>query len=72
GEQWHEADFLVGLLGLVGIFSITINSMVSEALRAKGLPKISTYSQVLYFPVVLLVIYITSSMEFYYLVIATW
>lgn len=69
GEQWHEADFLVGLLGLVGIFSITINSMVSEALRAKGLPKISTYSQVLYFPVVLLVIYITSSMEFYYLVI---
>lgn len=69
GEQWHEADFLVGLLGLVGIFSITINSMVSEALRAKGLPKISTYSQVLYFPVVLLVIYFTSSMEFYYLVI---
>ena len=69
GEQWHEADFLVGLLGLVGIFSITINSMISEALRAKGLPKISTYSQMLYFPVVFFVIYFTSSMEFYYLVI---
>ena len=60
GEQWHETDLLVGLLGLVGIFSITINSMISEALRAKGLPKISTYSQVLYFPVVFLVIYFTS------------
>lgn len=69
GEQWHEAEFLVGLLGLVGVFSVTINSLISEALRAKGLPKISTYSQVLYFPVVFLVIYFTSFMEFYYLVI---
>ena len=69
GEQWHETDLLVGLLGLVGIFSITINSMISEALRAKGLPKISTYSQVFYFPVAFLVIYFTSSMEFYCLAI---
>lgn len=71
GEQWKEAELLVGLWGIVGIFSISINSIASEALRAKGLPKISSLSQILFFPLVFFVIYQTSSSGFSTLVIGT-
>lgn len=69
GQQWQEVALLVGLNGLVEIFSITINSMASEALRAKGMPKVSSVSQLLFFPLVFWVIYETHSMGFYYLVL---
>lgn len=71
GTQWHEADFYVGLRGLVGCTSVVFNSMASEALRAKGLPRLSTLSQVLYFPIMFAVIYYTASMGFGLLAIGT-
>lgn len=71
GQQWHEADLLVGLWGIVGIFSISVNYIASEALRAKGLPKISSFSQLLFFPLVFFVIYKTYSYGFSILVIGT-
>lgn len=71
GAQWHEADFLVGLRGLVGCFSVVINSMGSEALRAKGMPRLSALSQIFYFPVMFAVLYVTAPLGFDILAIGT-
>ncbi len=51
GSQWHEGDFFFGLRCLTDSFSILVNSFASEALRAKGMPRLSAFSQVLHFPV---------------------
>ena len=71
GSQWHEADFYVGLRGLVGCTSVVFNSMASEALRAKGLPRLSSLSQLFYFPIMFIVIYSTASRGFSLLAIGT-
>lgn len=51
GEKWHDGDFLFGVWSLTATFSILINSLASEAIRAKGMPRLSAFSQVLHFPV---------------------
>lgn len=51
GEQWHDGDFFFGVWSLTAAFSILINSLASEAIRAKGMPRLSAFSQVLHFPV---------------------
>ena len=51
GGQWHEGDFFFGVWSMTAVFSILINSLASEAIRAKGLPRLSAFSQVLHFPV---------------------
>lgn len=51
GEQWHDGDFFFGAWSLTAAFSILINSLASEAIRAKGMPRLSAFSQVLHFPV---------------------
>ncbi|WP_255448699.1 oligosaccharide flippase family protein [Selenomonas ruminis] len=51
GNQWHEGDFFFGLRALTSAVSILINSFASEALRAKGMPRLSALSQALHFPV---------------------
>ncbi|SHL07275.1 polysaccharide transporter, PST family [Selenomonas ruminantium] len=51
GEQWHDGDFFFGVWSLTTTFSILINSLASEAIRAKGMPRLSAFSQVLHFPV---------------------
>lgn len=51
GEQWHEGDFFFGIECLTSTISILINSLASEAIRAKGMPRLSAFSQVLHFPV---------------------
>lgn len=71
GTQWHESNFYVGLRGLVGCTSVVFNSMASEALRAKGLPRLSTLSQLLYFPVMFVVMYVTAPLGFDKLAIGT-
>lgn len=51
GEQWHEGDFFFGVWSLTMTFSILVNSLASEAIRAKGMPRLSAFSQILHFPV---------------------
>ena len=51
GGQWHEGDFFFGVWSMTAVFSILINSLASEAIRAKGMPRLSAFSQVLHFPV---------------------
>ena len=51
GAQWHEGDFFFGIWSLTSTFSILINSLASESLRAKGMPRLSAVSQILHFPV---------------------
>lgn len=51
GGQWHEGDFFFGAWSMTAVFSILINSLASEAIRAKGMPRLSAFSQVLHFPV---------------------
>ena len=64
GEQWREIKFFVGLLGVTDCISVSVNSLASEALRAKGMPMLSCFSQILYFPVKLLAIYFLASYGF--------
>lgn len=51
GEQWHEGDFFFGVWSLTMTLSILVNSLASEAIRAKGMPRLSAFSQILHFPV---------------------
>ena len=51
GNQWSEGVYFFGVWSLTTVFSILINSLASEALRAKGMPRLSAFSQVLHFPV---------------------
>ena len=71
GDQWHDADLYVGLLGVVLSFKILTNDLASEALRAMGMPKISMLSQCMFFPLLFIVIYYTAPLGFEYLVVGT-
>ncbi|WP_033169494.1 oligosaccharide flippase family protein [Selenomonas sp. ND2010] len=51
GDQWHEGDFFFGIECLTSTISVLINSLGSEAIRAKGMPRLSAFSQILHFPV---------------------
>lgn len=64
GEQWKEIEFFIGLLGVTDCISVSVNSLASEALRAKGMPMLSCLSQVMYFPVKLLAIYFLADYGF--------
>lgn len=64
GEQWHEGDFLFGAWSLTSSFSILINSMASEALRAKGMPRLSAFSQMFHFPVLWLALWYGAKIGF--------
>lgn len=48
GKQWGEAVDFIGLWALVGIFVIVLSNFCSEVYRAKGKPKISVLSQIVY------------------------
>jgi len=70
GSQWHEIDFFVGLLGLVQCISIIINSFASEALRAKGMPFMSSLSQICYIVLLWPAMYYFAHVSFKALVIS--
>ena len=48
GSQWQEATWFIGIWGLSSGITILLSHYCSEVLRAKGKPKLSTLSQVIY------------------------
>lgn len=64
GGQWQEGNFFFGLRSLTEAVSILINGFASEALRAKGMPRLSAFSQVLHFPVLWLALWYASTIGF--------
>lgn len=48
GEQWKEAAPFIGLWGLTNSIVIVLSHYCSEIFRAKGRPKLSVLSQILY------------------------
>lgn len=64
GEQWHEGDFFFGIWCITSSFSIVVNSLASEALRAKGMPRLSAFSQILHFPVLWFALWYGSKFDF--------
>ncbi|BAL84386.1 putative polysaccharide biosynthesis protein [Selenomonas ruminantium subsp. lactilytica TAM6421] len=64
GGQWQEGDFFFGLRSLTEAVSILVNSFASEALRAKGMPRLSAFSQVLHFPVLWIALWYASTISF--------
>lgn len=48
GSQWHEAAWFIGVWGLTSGVTIILSYYCSEVLRAKGKPKLSTFSQLIY------------------------
>lgn len=64
GAQWHEGNFFFGLRSLTEAVSILVNSFASEALRAKGMPRVSAFSQILHFPVLWLTLWYASTVGF--------
>ncbi len=71
GNKWHEGDFFFGIWSLTMCLSVLINGFASEALRAKGLPRISSLSQLLHFPVLLVLLWYSSRYGFDALAVAT-
>ena len=71
GSQWHDGDFFFGLWSLTMCLSILINGFASEALRAKGMPRMSALSQFLHFPVLFIVLWYTAKFNFDVMVIGT-
>lgn len=47
GSQWHEAAWFIGIWGLTSGITIILSYYCSEVLRAKGKPKLSTFSQLI-------------------------
>ena len=48
GEQWMEASFFIGIVGLMQAFTVIYANFASEVYRAMGEPKISLLIQILY------------------------
>ncbi len=71
GAQWHDGDFFFGIWSLTMCFSILINSFASEALRAKGMPRMSALSQLLHFPVLFLMLWYAAKINFEAMAIGT-
>lgn len=57
GSQWHEAAWFIGIWGLTSGIIIIISYYCSEALRAKGKPKLSTFSQLIDLIIILPVVW---------------
>ncbi|MSV24957.1 oligosaccharide flippase family protein [Selenomonas sp. WCA-380-WT-3B 3/] len=71
GNQWQEGDFFFGIWSLTMCLSILINGFASEALRARGMPRMSSLSQLLHFPVLFVLIWYTAKISFQALAIGT-
>lgn len=48
GSQWNEASYFVGIWALVSCITIIFGQYFSEIYRAKGLPKVSFFVQILH------------------------
>lgn len=56
GSQWKEAAFFIGIWALTSSIMVVLSHYSSECYRAKGLPKLSTISQILHLIVLVPVI----------------
>lgn len=57
GSQWHEAAWFIGIWGLTSGIIVVLSYYCSEVLRAKGKPKLSTFSQLIDLVILLPVIW---------------
>lgn len=64
GDQWTEAAGFIGLWGLFGTITILLSHYASTVYRAKGKPKLSALSQVLYMALVIPALLITVKYDF--------
>lgn len=64
GSQWSSAQEVLGVWAVVHSVAIILNTYSSEVYRAKGLPKVSVFAQILYISMVIPVIYTTAQMDF--------
>lgn len=48
GEDWAEASFIIGIWGLTSAVKIVFSDFNSECFRAKGMPKLSFFLQVIH------------------------
>lgn len=64
GDQWMEASGFIGLWGLFGTVTILFSHYASMVYRAKGKPKLSALSQVLYMALVIPALLITVKYDF--------
>lgn len=48
GEQWSEASFIIGVWGLTSSVMIVFSDLNSECYRAKGMPKLSFFLQIIH------------------------
>lgn len=62
GKKWSDAANLIGMWGLVSMFSIAFGNFYSDAIRAKGVPKKLVIIDSIYF--VLLVLLLFNSANF--------
>jgi O-antigen/teichoic acid export membrane protein len=64
GSQWNEASEVIGLCALTSAITIVFGYFCSEVYRAKGRPKLSFLTQVLYLAVLVPVCIISSKYGF--------
>ena len=69
GSKWVEAADFIGLLGLMQAITVVISNFSSEVYRAKGNPKISFLTQILYILVLIPIVYYFGKHNFKYLCI---
>ncbi|WP_419893007.1 lipopolysaccharide biosynthesis protein [Oceanobacillus kimchii] len=70
GPQWEEASKIIGIWALTSSIMIIFGNFSSEVYRAKGMPKLSFFAQVLHLIVLIPTIIIAGQYSFWMLVYA--
>lgn len=71
GSQWKEATEFIGIWGIVNAISVVLCYFCSEVYRAKGLPKLSTFAQIIYLIILIPATYLSAQYGFRSLSITT-